>query len=278
MPKVNGGAERLNDVKWKPSEKGFYKINYDAALNVSHQWVGIGVVIRDSQGQVMASSMQRIKAGYDPQLTEAVAVLRGIKLEFDTDLVPFVAEIDALGVVNRVNSGDPIASDIGMVEDEIVNCFRISPRGSVTHVPRNANFVAHTLSKHVLSMEEDCFWIEDYPPWRTKQHDLRHENLHVIIKPNAPHESDPTSTATSDTNSQLFSPRKSKSEKRRDGRLSRQPLAPTHVSQISARAEKNLFLVAEVVPWQMELSSALIPTRVPRQRKAGAQFFSSLLV
>ncbi|KAK3210922.1 hypothetical protein Dsin_015628 [Dipteronia sinensis] len=100
----------IRDIKWKPPEEGFYKINRDAALNMGDQLVGIGIVIRDC-------------------------------------LVPYVAQTDALGVVIKVKSGEPIASDVGLVVDEITDYLRNDTRGTVVFVSREANFVAHTLSK-----------------------------------------------------------------------------------------------------------------------------------
>ncbi|KAK2656941.1 hypothetical protein Ddye_009993 [Dipteronia dyeriana] len=104
------------------------------------------------------------KATYDLIVVEVMPILRSIKLAFEPGLVPFITEIDALGVMNIVNSREPLASDIGPVVNEIVKCLRRDPRGSMTHVSIKANFVAHTLSKHELNVGKYCFWIEDYPP------------------------------------------------------------------------------------------------------------------
>ncbi|KAK3224068.1 hypothetical protein Dsin_011093 [Dipteronia sinensis] len=65
---------------------------------------------------------------------------------------------------SRVKSGEPIASYVRPVVDEITNYLRNDTRGTVVFVPREANFVAHTLSKQALNGEEYFFWLEEYPP------------------------------------------------------------------------------------------------------------------
>ncbi|KAK3184943.1 hypothetical protein Dsin_032229 [Dipteronia sinensis] len=134
-----------------------------------HGSVGMAVcgsenqVIRDCQGQVMASSIQRIKAMFRPMVAEAMAVLCGVTFGLESGLVPFVFETDALGVVNMINSSSGVASEIGLVTDGIVDHLRGKSWGSVVFVPRKVNSVAHTLSKVALGAEEDLFWPEDYP-------------------------------------------------------------------------------------------------------------------
>lgn len=101
--------------KWKPPDQGVYKINTDAALDERGFQSGIGVIIRDYQGHVMASLCQNFKACYKPQIVEAMAVLKGIWLAANTGLLPASLDSDALSVVNLVNSKEVPAADIGVV-------------------------------------------------------------------------------------------------------------------------------------------------------------------
>ncbi|KAK2650956.1 hypothetical protein Ddye_018445 [Dipteronia dyeriana] len=80
---ANMGVEKL---KWKPPGKGLFKINTDAAINGSLGRVGIGIIIRDSAGHVMASSSQSLRSVLSPQSAEAVAILRGLQLARDSGL------------------------------------------------------------------------------------------------------------------------------------------------------------------------------------------------
>jgi hypothetical protein len=42
-------------TQWKPPNTSLYKINYDGAIFKDTNERGIGIIIRDAQGQVMAS-------------------------------------------------------------------------------------------------------------------------------------------------------------------------------------------------------------------------------
>ena len=50
------------------------------------QTVGIGVVIRNFEDLVMASSSQKISATFSPQVAEAIAILYGLQLASDSGL------------------------------------------------------------------------------------------------------------------------------------------------------------------------------------------------
>ncbi|KAK1583965.1 hypothetical protein Q3G72_028680 [Acer saccharum] len=80
--KVGGDGQQLatqqNVVKWKPPQEGFYKINSNAVIDVMDNLVGVRLVIRDYEGQVMGTSAQRLVAGYSPEIAEAVAILHSI--------------------------------------------------------------------------------------------------------------------------------------------------------------------------------------------------------
>ena len=47
-------------TRWKPPAEDFLKVNYDGAIFQEQGRVGIGVVIRNSTGEVMASLSQQI--------------------------------------------------------------------------------------------------------------------------------------------------------------------------------------------------------------------------
>ena len=47
-------------VKWSPPVEEYYKVNFDGAVFRGEEKAGIGVIIRNSQGMVMASISQKI--------------------------------------------------------------------------------------------------------------------------------------------------------------------------------------------------------------------------
>lgn len=49
-----------NQQVWLPPPNGCFKVNVDAAIRSSNQTAELGVVIRDSEGIVVAAAIQRI--------------------------------------------------------------------------------------------------------------------------------------------------------------------------------------------------------------------------
>ncbi|KAK3218059.1 hypothetical protein Dsin_012029 [Dipteronia sinensis] len=65
---------------WQHPCLGRFKLNCNSAIDKLGRYVGVGIVIRDCDGYVVASSTQRIQATYNPQVAEAIAIYRDILL------------------------------------------------------------------------------------------------------------------------------------------------------------------------------------------------------
>ncbi|KAK1569059.1 hypothetical protein Q3G72_032092 [Acer saccharum] len=112
----------------------------------------------------MVASSHRIHACYSPLVAEVVAMLHGVIFAIETRLVTIIVEFHALGVVKLVNVGGSSSIDISLVVNDIVTRLKGIEGGLVVFVSRKANYVAYTLSKMIRGVNEDCFWLEEYPP------------------------------------------------------------------------------------------------------------------
>ncbi|KAK3195446.1 hypothetical protein Dsin_026756 [Dipteronia sinensis] len=138
-------------------------MNTDAVIQAELGKVGVGIIIRDSTGNVLASSAQSIEVEFSPSITEAFVLLKGLKMARESGLWPCEVEIDARNVVHLIGSPNPLLSEIGLVIKDIKLILETSPKCSMAFV-RSANMVAHHLAKLGLEMDNDCFWMEDCPP------------------------------------------------------------------------------------------------------------------
>ncbi|KAI9176746.1 hypothetical protein LWI28_006674 [Acer negundo] len=50
---------------------GTFKINTGAAIDVISKQMGVGIIIRDHKGHIMAASSQKLPAVFSPQIMEA---------------------------------------------------------------------------------------------------------------------------------------------------------------------------------------------------------------
>ncbi|KAK2662089.1 hypothetical protein Ddye_000663 [Dipteronia dyeriana] len=115
----------------------------------------LGVIIRDSVDNVMASSAQSLWAGLSPQSTEAIVLLRGLLLARNSGLWPCSIESDTEVVVNLVNYKSVSCAEIGIIIQDILSLLNDFSGCIVSFVPRVANMVAHYLAKVGLSSDSD---------------------------------------------------------------------------------------------------------------------------
>lgn len=88
---------------WVPSCAGCLKLNTDAGWDRATSDASCGVVVRDSQGEVVSSASQKYKLVQDVLKAELLAVFLGVKLAVDTGLKIEVVECDSLLVVHEIN-------------------------------------------------------------------------------------------------------------------------------------------------------------------------------
>ncbi|TXG53683.1 hypothetical protein EZV62_018939 [Acer yangbiense] len=98
-----------------------WQVNTDAAVDLNDLRIGLGAVVRDNRGSVMAACAQ-------------------------TSLVPVVVESDALQVVEFVSSQSPPSSEVGVVVLDILQLIDSVPVTGVMFVLRLANVVVHSLA------------------------------------------------------------------------------------------------------------------------------------
>lgn len=65
-------------LEWT-SPNGWFKVNVDAAINVSKQKAGLGAVIRNCRGKVVAAAVQGIPYQGNVACMEAEAMLLGFQ-------------------------------------------------------------------------------------------------------------------------------------------------------------------------------------------------------
>ena len=70
--------------KWSVPPPNKYKINYDGAISEADNKAGIGVVVRNCNGEVMASLVQQMERAFQPVEVEAIAACRAV--EFGSEI------------------------------------------------------------------------------------------------------------------------------------------------------------------------------------------------
>ena len=72
-PESSERGKRNQDEKWTAPQLGYVKINWDAALDKKRKLMGVGVVVRDCTGGVIASQCSTRPYINDPAVAEVMA-------------------------------------------------------------------------------------------------------------------------------------------------------------------------------------------------------------
>ena len=68
----------IGGSSWSSPQDGLVKINFDRAIFSESNQSGVGVVIRDNNGPVLASCSEKIHQAYKPDEVEALAALKAV--------------------------------------------------------------------------------------------------------------------------------------------------------------------------------------------------------
>ena len=68
----------IGGSSWSSPQDGLVKINFDGAIFSESNQSGVGVVIQDNNGAVLASCSEKIHQAYKPDEVEALAALKAV--------------------------------------------------------------------------------------------------------------------------------------------------------------------------------------------------------
>jgi|UniRef100_A0A2N9ED81 hypothetical protein len=151
-------------VVWKPPQPGRYKANFDGAFFEESHEAGVGVIIRNHKGEVMASLCQRIPFPQSVEALEAYAARSAVQLSKDLGLKEVDIEGDSLTIVNDLCNPEPCYSLYG----HLINDTKLLAQDGLsvlfTHVKRDGNILAHSIAKKAKVSKPFEVWMESVPP------------------------------------------------------------------------------------------------------------------
>ena len=105
-------ASTTMEAKWCPPQPGSYKVNVDGAVFAKRKQVGIGVVIRDSAGEVVAALSQKIARPSGALEIEAKAMEVGAQFSLDVAVRDVTFEGDSLSICNALRGASEVSSSM----------------------------------------------------------------------------------------------------------------------------------------------------------------------
>ncbi|KAF5475772.1 hypothetical protein F2P56_007542 [Juglans regia] len=91
-------------MNWTPPPTGFLKINWDAAIFEVKGRIGLGIVVRDHGGNIVATKKINQSGFNDPLLAEVLGAFQAVMMAADLGMDFLFLEGDSSQVVKSLNS------------------------------------------------------------------------------------------------------------------------------------------------------------------------------
>ena len=101
-----------NTTIWKPPPPGYFKVNVDGALFAKSKQSGVGVIVRDEEGNVVAAMCRKLDLPLGVLETEAKALEIGMAIAEEVGLKDVVFEADSQLLINSVHGTREATSSV----------------------------------------------------------------------------------------------------------------------------------------------------------------------
>ena len=151
------------EAKWCPPQPGSYKVNVDGAVFTKRKQVGIGVVIRDSAGEVVAALSQKLARPLGELEIEAKAMEVAVQFALDVGVRDVTFEGDSLSICNALRGRSELSSSVQNIIFGLSHLVRNFRSYGFSHIKRQGNIPAHLLAQHASGVESYVAWVEECP-------------------------------------------------------------------------------------------------------------------
>ena len=115
------GTASFSDFSlWRPPDVGIYKLNIGICTSSSSRQVGVGILIRDAQGLVVAAMQQQGVRCDDKLQLQALVVLTAVQFAFDVGLQHLDIELTFQDLLSLLKTDGSCLASIGTLVDEIL--------------------------------------------------------------------------------------------------------------------------------------------------------------
>ena len=149
---------------WRPLTGSMYKLNFDATVFDGNRSSGVGLIVRNSLGEVMADLSARGPAVANSEEAEALACRKAVEFAMDAGFMDLVIKGDNAVVMKAISSPRLDRSRLGHIYDDIRTLATGFRSYTIGCVKRSANSVAHSLARFASHLEDELVWLEESPP------------------------------------------------------------------------------------------------------------------
>ena len=129
-------------------------MNSDDAIFREQNFVGVGVVIRDDKGQVVAFMDEIITLPYTVTTVELITAKRALRLALDFVLSPIVLEGNSKNTIDALMCEVSLLANYGNLVDDTKRLANQFDFVVFSHVKREGNSAAYNIARHARHVSE----------------------------------------------------------------------------------------------------------------------------
>ncbi|XP_024042628.1 uncharacterized protein LOC112099434 [Citrus clementina] len=118
--------EKKTAKAWLPPPPSWFKVNVDAAIRKEKNLSGLGAVIRDATGNIIAAAVKTTRFHGNVSYAEAEAVRWGLQVAVDAGLTSLIIETDSQMVADLINNRKGSKNEIYWLLQRFKTSLRIS--------------------------------------------------------------------------------------------------------------------------------------------------------
>ena len=122
------------------------------------------MVIRNDEGLVLASCVEKILVAYNGCEIETMAIAAALSFTSDISKKQAILKGDSLSVIKALREDASSISLIGLLIDDVKSLANSFDELSYSYTKREGNQVAHGLAKYAKSIPDLVVWLEDVSP------------------------------------------------------------------------------------------------------------------
>nr|POE67813.1 putative ribonuclease h protein [Quercus suber] len=164
QPSSLSSPKPVSSSKWSPPPVGWVKINFDGATFGSKNLAGLGGVIRNDKGLILAAFTHTIPLPTSVEMVEVLAARSALSLAKELCLNKVQLEGDSEVIVNALSRGGMDSSSFGHIVKDINILSSDFLCVSFSHSRRLGNKLAHCLARSACNFAPFQVWMEEIPP------------------------------------------------------------------------------------------------------------------
>jgi hypothetical protein len=148
--------------RWEAPSQGTTKLNVDGAFGQAGD-AGIGIALRDSQGDLLMAACRVIRYCRDATEAELMAIEEGLKLALTWTTMQFTVETDCSEAWELVKESTPNTS-IYAFRIKVIRELIQERDSTLVKISRDCNHVSHELAKMGRLRSHSQVWLGSGPP------------------------------------------------------------------------------------------------------------------